>query len=58
MTSHHAYRNIARIAAECEQRGWYERPLKFGKILKLARAVDTRGLNPYRVCVNAAARCW
>ncbi len=47
MTSHHAYRNIARIAAECEQRGWYERPLKFGKNPSNSREQSTlRGLKP------------
>lgn len=60
MASHHAYRNIARIASECEQRGSYEKAAEvWEKSLKLARAVDVPWIKTrIEFCVNAAARCW
>ncbi|MGP2731739.1 ANR family transcriptional regulator [Serratia bockelmannii] len=47
MGTYDAYRNIARIAAECEQRGWYEKAAEaWEKSLKLARAVDVPWIKP------------
>ncbi|MBH2746393.1 ANR family transcriptional regulator [Serratia marcescens] len=60
MGTYDAYRNIARIAAECEQRGWYEKAAEvWEKSLKLARAVDVPWIKTrMEFCTNAAARCW
>lgn len=60
MDTYDAYRNIARIAAECEQSGWYEKAAEvWEKSLKIARAVDVPWIkNRIEFCVNAAARCW
>lgn len=60
MGTYDAYRKIARIAAECEQRGWYEKAAEvWEKSLKLARAVDVLWIKTrIEFCVNAAARCW
>ena len=60
MGTYDAYRNIARIAAECEQRGWYEKAAEvWEKSLKLARAVDVPWIKTrIEFCGNAAARCW
>ncbi|WP_187181947.1 MULTISPECIES: ANR family transcriptional regulator [Serratia] len=60
MGTYDAYRNIARIAAECEQRGWYEKAAEvWEKSLKLARAVDVPWIKiRIEFCVNAAVRCW
>lgn len=60
MGTYDAYRNIARIAGECEQRGWYEKAAEvWEKSLKLARAVDVPWIKiRIEFCVNAAARCW
>ncbi|MGJ5824854.1 ANR family transcriptional regulator [Serratia sp. H402Y] len=60
MGTYDAYRNIARIAGECEQRGWYEKAAEvWEKSLKLARAVDVPWIKiRIEFCINAAARCW
>ncbi|MFI7997841.1 ANR family transcriptional regulator [Serratia marcescens] len=60
MGTYDAYHNIARIAGECEQRGWYEKAAEaWEKSLKLARAVDAPWIKTrMEFCANAATRNW
>ncbi|WP_261168999.1 ANR family transcriptional regulator [Serratia ficaria] len=58
--NNNAYLNIARIAAECEQRGWYEKAAEiWKKSLALAHAIDTPWVNVrIEFCLSAAAHNW
>lgn len=54
------YKNLARIAGECERYGWYERAAEvWEQSLPIARAVDIPWVKiRMEFCANAATRNW